>query len=34
MAGKSGPTVARDGTLLGGLFESLATHSVRILADP
>jgi hypothetical protein len=30
--GTSGPTVARDGTLLGALFESLATLSVRILA--
>ncbi|WP_037409231.1 ATP-binding protein [Candidatus Solirubrobacter pratensis] len=28
----SGPTVARDGTLLGALFESLATQSLRIYA--
>lgn len=33
LAGQSsGPTVARDGTLLGALFESLATLSVRIYA--
>ena len=28
----SGPTVARDGTLLGALFESLATLSLRVYA--
>lgn len=28
----SGPAVARDGTLLGALFESLATLSVRVCA--
>jgi uncharacterized protein len=28
----SGPTIARDGTLLGALFESLATLSVRVYA--
>ena len=28
----SGPPVARDGTLLGALFESLATQSVRVYA--
>ena len=33
LAGKSsGPAVARDGTLLGALFESLATQSVRVYA--
>jgi predicted AAA+ superfamily ATPase len=33
LAGQSsGPAVARDGTLLGALFESLATLSVRIYA--
>lgn len=33
LAGQSsGPTVARDGTLLGALFESLATLSVRVYA--
>ena len=30
--GSSGPPVARDGTLLGALFESLATLSVRVYA--
>jgi predicted AAA+ superfamily ATPase len=28
----SGPTVAREGTLLGALFESLVTLSVRVYA--
>src|SRR5204862_3740994 len=33
LAGQSfGPAVARDGTLLGALFESLATLSVRVYA--
>jgi predicted AAA+ superfamily ATPase len=33
LAGQSsGPAVARDGTLLGALFESLATMSVRVYA--
>lgn len=33
LAGRSaGPAVARDGTLLGALFESLATLSVRVYA--
>lgn len=33
LAGKSsGPAIARDGTLLGALFESLATLSVRVYA--
>lgn len=33
LAGQSsGPSVARDGTLLGALFESLATLSVRVYA--
>jgi predicted AAA+ superfamily ATPase len=33
LAGRSsGPTVARDGTLLGALFESLVTLSVRVYA--
>ena len=30
--GSSGPAIARDGTLLGALFESLATLSVRVYA--
>jgi uncharacterized protein len=34
LAGKSaGPTIPRDGTLLGALFESLATLSVRVYAS-
>jgi predicted AAA+ superfamily ATPase len=33
LAGRSsGPTITRDGTLLGALFESLATLSVRVYA--
>ena len=33
LAGRSsGPTITRDGTLLGALFESLATLSIRVYA--
>jgi hypothetical protein len=31
--GRSGPSVPRDGTLLGALFESLVTLSVRVFAQ-
>ena len=31
---EAGPPVPRDGTLLGGLFESLVTLSVRVYAQP
>jgi uncharacterized protein len=34
LQGKSaGPAVVRDGTLLGALFESLVTQSVRVYAQ-
>lgn len=31
---ESGPKIPRDGTLLGALFESLVTQSVRVYAQP